>query len=93
VTSDGPTGRVDELTESIVARISADDLDRLNRMAARRGVDRETLVTMAIDALLAQEAWSGGFIPPPPAARIPPPIDEHGRIVRSRRFGHRRRTR
>ena len=79
----------DELSEVVSARISTHDLDRLNRMAARRGVERETLVRMAIDALLAQEAWSGGFIPPPPAARVPPPIDENGRIRRPRRFGRR----
>jgi len=79
----------DELSEAVSTRISAHDLDRLNRMAARRGVEREKLVRMAIDALLAQEAWSGGFIPSPPAARVLPPIDENGRIRRPRRFARR----
>jgi hypothetical protein len=82
----------DELSEAVSARISQRDLDRLNRMSARRGVEREKLIRMAIDALLAQEAWSGGFIPPPPAARVPPPIDDRGRVRHARRFGRRPRT-
>jgi hypothetical protein len=82
----------DEFSEAVSARISARDLDRLNRMSARRGIEREKLIRMAIDALLAQEAWSGGFIPPPPAARVLPPIDERGRIRHARRFGRRPRT-
>ncbi len=32
----------DELSETVTARISAHDLARLDRMAARRGVERET---------------------------------------------------
>ena len=75
----------DELTETVTARISAHDLERLNRMAARRDVERENLIRMAIDALLAQEAWSGGFIPPPVALSVPPPLDRRGRVKRTRR--------
>jgi hypothetical protein len=71
----------------ITARITAHDLARLDRMAARRGVQRSQLVAQAVDALLAQEAWSGGFIPPPPAATVPPPLDRRGRVRRRRRFG------
>lgn len=59
-------------TETVAAQISPDDLVRLNHMAERRGVDRSQLVVQAIDALLAQEAWSGGFIPPPPPIVVPP---------------------
>jgi hypothetical protein len=69
-------------TEIVTARIRPRDLARLDHMAARRGVDRSDLVVQAIDALLAQEAWSGGFITPPPPMEIPP--------SRSRRFRRRR---
>jgi hypothetical protein len=51
-------------------------------MAARRGVERGDLIVQAIDAMLAQEAWSGGFIAPPPPIEIP--------SSRSRRFRRRR---
>ena len=74
----------DELSETVSARISAHDLERLNRMAVRRGVEREKLIRMAIDALLAQEAWSGGFIPPPPSLSVPPLLDRRGRVKRTR---------
>jgi hypothetical protein len=59
-------------TETVAAQISPADLVRLDHMAERRGVDRSQLVVQAIDALLAQEAWSGGFIPPPPPIGVPP---------------------
>jgi hypothetical protein len=73
-------------TETVTARITAHDLARLDRMATRRGVEREHLVSMAIDALLAQEAWSGGFIPPPPASTLPPPLRQGHPFQRRRCF-------
>ena len=82
----------EEFPEVISARISAHDVARLDRMATRRGVEREQLIRMAIDELLAQEAWSGGFIPPPPAAGVPRPTDDLGRVRRPSRFGRRPRT-
>jgi hypothetical protein len=75
----------DQDLESVTARITAHDLARLDRMAERRGVERNQLISQAIDALLANEAWSGGFIPPPPAATIPPPL-ERRRHTRRRWF-------
>lgn len=47
------------------------DLERFDRLAAKRGVDRGELAREAIDALLAQEAWAGGFMAPPPPMRVP----------------------
>ena len=67
-----------ERTETVTARIRPRDLARLDHMAVRRGVERSDLIVQAIDALLAQEAWSGGFIAPPAPMEIPP--------SRSRRF-------
>ena len=55
----------------ITVDIPAGDLARLDRMAARRRVTRDEPIGQAIDALLAQEAWSGGFIQPP-RPLIPP---------------------
>ncbi len=48
------------------------DLERLDRSAQRRGVNRETIIVDAIDAYLAREMWSGAYIPPPPAMELPP---------------------
>lgn len=60
-------------TETVTTRIRFEDLARLDQMASRRGVERDVLIAQAIDALLAQEAWSGGFITPPPPLDIPRP--------------------
>jgi len=56
---------------AVTAHIAGADLARLDHMAARRGTTRDELIAQAIDAMLAQEAWSGGFIAPPPAMQIP----------------------
>ena len=58
----------------VIARIPSKDLARLDHMAARRGVPRDVLVAQAIDALLAKETWSGGFIAPPESMRPPGPF-------------------
>ena len=59
--------------EVVTARIGPQDLARLDRAAARRGIGREDVVSQAIDAFLAREMWSGGFIAPPPPMEIPGP--------------------
>jgi len=56
---------------AVTANLSRADLARLDHMAARRGTSRASLVAQAIDAMLAQEAWSGGFIAPPPPMQLP----------------------
>lgn len=56
---------------AVTAHIRQSDLARLDHMAARRGTTRDALVAQAIDAMLAQEAWSGGFIAPPPPMQLP----------------------
>ena len=48
-------------TEPVTARVRADHLARLDRMAARRDLDRTRLVGRAIDTFLAQEALIGAF--------------------------------
>lgn len=72
------TGR----TEEVTALIRLSDLARLDHMATRRGVDRSELIVQAIDAMLAQEAWSGGFIEPPPPMQLP---RSRSRLFRRRR--------
>ena len=59
--------------EVVFARIRPRDLERLDRAAERRAVDREEVVAEAIDAFLAREMWSGGFIAPPPPMEVPGP--------------------
>lgn len=47
------------------------DVTRLDQSADRRGVTREDLIVEAVDAFLAREMWSGGFIPAPPPMEVP----------------------
>ena len=54
-------------------QVSPPESARLDRAAARRGVSREDVITETIDAFLAREIWSGGFIAPPPPIEIPGP--------------------
>ncbi|MBG7606259.1 MAG: ribbon-helix-helix protein, CopG family [Actinobacteria bacterium] len=77
---DAPTN-----TEPVTTHIRHGDLERLDNMAARRGVDRNALIVQAIDALLAQEAWNGGFIPPPPPMEVPRRTRDRGRMKRQAR--------
>jgi hypothetical protein len=58
-------------TEPVTTRIRPQDVARLDHMARRRGRRREDLIADAIDAMLAQEMWSGGFIEPPPPMMLP----------------------
>jgi hypothetical protein len=76
----------DQSLETVTARITSHDRARLDQMAERRGVERHLLISQAIDALLAQETWSGGFIPPPPPATVPPPLERRRRPARRRWF-------
>ena len=57
---------LDDESERLCIRVRSGDIARLDQMATRRGVERELLVRQAIDALLAQELWSGGFVANPP---------------------------
>lgn len=41
------------------------DLERLDHAATRRGIERSVVISEAIDAFLAREIWSGGFVSPP----------------------------
>ena len=58
-------------TETISARLRGVDVDRLDHAAERRGITREAMIAEAIDAFLAREMWSGGFIAPPPPMEVP----------------------
>lgn len=60
--------------EEVTARISGADVERLEIAATRRGIEREELIAQAIDAFLARETWSGGFIAPPPPMEVPGPL-------------------
>ena len=71
--------------ESVTAHISRADVERLDIAAARRGIDRNELVAQAIDAFLARETWSGGFIAPPPPMEVPGPLPWKGSTFRFRR--------
>lgn len=42
------------------------DVGRLDHAADRRGLTREEMIAEAVDAFLAREVWSGGFVTPPP---------------------------
>ncbi len=61
-------------TEVVTARLRPVDVARLDHAAERRGVDREEMVAQAVDAFLAREMWSGGFIAPPPPMEVPKPF-------------------
>ena len=61
-------------TVVVTATIRAADAARLDLAAERRGVGREEVLAQALDAFLAREMWSGGFIAPPPPMEIPPPF-------------------
>lgn len=58
-------------TEMISTRLRGVDVDRLDHAAERRGITREAMIAEAIDAFLAREMWSGGFIAPPPPMEVP----------------------
>ena len=78
-------GSETERTEVVAARIRPQDLARLEHAAERRGVDCEEVVAQAIDAFLAREMWSGGFIAPPPPMEPPSPYPWRAAAFRFRR--------
>ena len=60
--------------EIVSASIRRDDVARLEVAAERRGIERDEVIAQAIDAFLARETWSGGFIAPPPPMEVPGPF-------------------
>ena len=60
--------------EIVSASIRRDDVARLDVAAERRGLERDEVIEQAIDAFLARETWSGGFIAPPPRMEVPGPF-------------------
>ena len=60
--------------EVVSASIRRDDVARLDIAAERRGLERDEIIEQAIDAFLARETWSGGFIAPPPPMEVPGPF-------------------
>ena len=60
--------------ETVSASIRRDDVARLEVAAERRGIERDEVIAQAIDAFLARETWSGGFIAPPPPMEVPGPF-------------------
>jgi len=71
--------------EVVAVSIKKVDVERLDSSAARRGVEREEVIAEAIDAFLAREMWSGGFIAPPPPMEVPGPFPWRGGAFRLRR--------
>jgi hypothetical protein len=60
--------------EIVSASIRREDIARLEVAAERRGIGRDEVIAQAIDAFLARETWSGGFIAPPPPMEVPGPF-------------------
>jgi hypothetical protein len=63
----------EQMQEAVVLSVPLRPVDvaRLDQSADRRGATREELVVEAVDAFLAREMWSGGFIAPPPPMEVP----------------------
>ena len=83
--SDGAAADSGEVLEVVTAQIRPEDVERLDIAATRRGLERHELVAQAIDAFLAREMWSGGFIAPPPPMEIPGPLPWGAGTFRLRR--------
>jgi hypothetical protein len=58
-------------SETITVRLGDSEVARLDQAADRRGITREAMIAEAVDAFLAREMWSGGFIAPPPPMEVP----------------------
>lgn len=58
-------------SETVTVRLRHADVARLDHAADRRGITREAMIAEAVDAFLAREMWSGGFITPPPPMEVP----------------------
>ena len=71
--ANSPNEASDETGRDSVLEVAlrAVDVERLDQSAARRGVTRQDVMSEAIDAFLAREMWSGGFIAPPPPMEPP----------------------
>lgn len=82
---DGPSREHSDEFQLVTASLRPADVERLDIAAARRGIGREELVAEAIDAFLAREMWSGGFIAPPPPMEIPGPFPWRPGAFRLRR--------
>ena len=57
--------------ETVEVRLRDSDVARLDHAAERRGTTRDAVIAEAVDAFLAREMWSGGFIAPPPPMEVP----------------------
>lgn len=68
---DRPSVDAPEPTVDVRVALRAGDVERLDIAASRRGIDREEMLAQAVDAFLAKEMWSGGFIAPPPPMEPP----------------------
>jgi len=71
--------------ETISVDLRSADLARLDHAAERRGVSRQAMMAEAIDAFLAREIWSGGFIAPPPPMEPPGKFPWRAGALRLRR--------
>jgi hypothetical protein len=72
---EGDTTENDQSADTeVVAFLRTADVARLDHAAARRGISRAEMVAEAVDAFLAREMWSGGFIAPPPPMEVPGPF-------------------
>ena len=58
-------------TVSVSVPLRSADVPRLEHAADRRGITKEEMIAEAVDAFLAREMWSGGFIAPPPPMELP----------------------
>ena len=60
--------RFDQTHETVTVPVPlrGTELERLDHAADRRGITREEMIAEAVDAFLAREMWSGGFVTPPP---------------------------
>ncbi len=85
----GRKDSTDNDKEVVVARIATADVDRLDQIAARRGIERSELIAAAIDEFLAHEGLSGRFITPPPPMQIPRRHRDRTRGRRKARLGTR----
>lgn len=80
-----PTSDMPAPTMVVTAHLRPAEVARLDHAAARRGIGRDEMVAEAIDAFLAREIWSGGFIATPPPMEVPPPYPWRRQGLRLRR--------
>ena len=80
----GPQPSKQETIE-IVARVSVSGAERLDQVAARRGIERDELIADAVDEYLAREGLSGRFIDSLPPMLLPWRDRDRSRDHRGRR--------